>query len=212
MGENLKIAIVNYEVGNICSVKNAFLRMKNNEVLLTDDPETIARADVVVLPGVGAFSDAMKALSEKKLIPTLEHVAFEQKKPFLAICVGMQLLFGSSEEGGNIKGLSWIGGRVIKFKVPGLHVPHFGWNDIKITQPSPIFNQLSSEPNFYFAHSFHADCAKENIIATCNYGIDFPAIVKQDNIMGIQFHPEKSHSNGMLLIQNYLNSIKGKYA
>ena len=125
MSKNLKVAIVNYEVGNTCSVKNAFERFDNCEVVLTDDLAIISSADAIVLPGVGAYRDATRALQEKKLLSTLENVAFSQKKPFLAICLGMQLLFESSEEGGHYQGLGWIPGKVVRFDVPGLHVPHF---------------------------------------------------------------------------------------
>jgi glutamine amidotransferase len=212
MKNSLKIAIVNYEVGNTRSVKNAFERFENCEVVLTDDKDLITNADAIILPGVGAYPDAVKALKSKNLIPTLEKVAFTQKKPFLAICLGMQLLFESSEEGQSEGGLGWIPGKVVRFNVPGLHVPHFGWNDISINIHSPIFKSLSPSPNFYFAHSYHASCLPEYVLASCNYGISFPAIVKKDNVFGMQFHPEKSHSSGMLLLSNFINYAKEQNA
>lgn len=212
MKKSLKIAIVNYEVGNTKSVKNAFERFPNCEVILTDDKELILNADAIILPGVGAYPDAVQALKNKDLIPTLEKVAFEQKKPFLAICLGMQLLFENSEEGSSSGGLGWIPGKVVRFNVPGLHVPHFGWNDITINIDSPIFKDLSPSPNFYFAHSYHATCSSEHVLAYCNYGINFPAIVKKDNVFGMQFHPEKSHSSGMLLLSNFIDYAKEQHA
>lgn len=212
MKKNLKIAIVNYEVGNTKSVKNAFERFKDCEVVLTDDVALITAADAVILPGVGAYPDAVKALKEKNLVPTLKKVAFEQKKPFLAICLGMQLLFESSEEGQSEGGLGWIPGKVIRFNVPNLHIPHFGWNDVQININSPIFKNLSTEPNFYFAHSYHASCASEYVLAYCDYGLKFPAIVKKDNVFGMQFHPEKSHSSGLLLLQNFIDYAKEQHA
>lgn len=212
MEKKFKIAIVNYEVGNTCSVKNAFERFEDCEILLTDDLNKILTADAIILPGVGAFRDATKALINKNLSTTLESVAFSKKKPFLAICLGMQLLFESSEEGGDYKGLGWIPGKVVKFDVPGLHVPHFGWNDLKINISSPLFNSLNDSPNFYFAHSYHASCDKKYILGSCDYGIDVPAIVQNENIIGMQFHPEKSHNNGLTVLKNFVNYAKGDYA
>jgi glutamine amidotransferase len=212
MKPNFKIAIVNYEVGNTCSVTNAFKRFDGCDVVLTDDTNTIKSADAIILPGVGAYRDAVTALNEKKMIPILENVAFTQKKPFLAICLGMQLLFEKSEESPNYAGLGWIPGQVIKFKSPDLYVPHFGWNDVQINKASPIFEALPPTPNFYFAHSFHAECANENVLAYCKYDVSFPAIVQKDNVFGMQFHPEKSHSNGLALLKNFIHFAKGSYA
>lgn len=210
--QKFKVVIVNYEVGNTCSVKNAFEKFDECEILLTDEASKIASADALILPGVGAYRDAVAALENKKLVNLLEKEAFSKKKPFLAICLGMQLLFESSEEGGDFKGLGWIPGRVVRFNVPNLHVPHFGWNDVRVNIPTSLFSGLPENPNFYFAHSYHAKCDEKYIVASCDYGVQVPAVVQNNNIVGMQFHPEKSHTNGLLMLKNFINFAKGDYA
>jgi imidazole glycerol-phosphate synthase subunit HisH len=208
MAKKIKIALINYEVGNTCSVKNAFENLNDCEVILTDDPEQIYNSDAVVLPGVGAFADAVKALDQKNLRPVIYKAAFELKKPFLGVCVGMQLLFEKSEEAhSDVKGLGWIPGEVVKFVEP-----HFGWNNISNSQDSKIFLDVPTEPNFYFAHSFHAVCEDKYVLAYCDYGQKFPAIVKNNNILGMQFHPEKSHHAGIKLLQNFISMVRDSHA
>ena len=201
MSENF-VAIVDYEVGNVRSVENA-LRAVDCEVRLTRKIEDLRAAACIVLPGVGAFGDAMKTLRATGLIPVLEKEAFERKKPFISFCVGMQILFERSEEDQE-SGLGWLPGDVVKFQVPRpLTVPHFGWNNITVINNPWLFEDMGHDKNFYFAHSYHAVPRAEHIVATCDYGYTFAAAVRKDNIVGMQFHPEKSHKSGLALLRNF---------
>lgn len=201
------IAIVDYNMGNLASVKNAF-KLLGEETVVVSEPARFKEYDKLVLPGVGAFGDAMEHLHERDMIESLREYA-ESGKFMLGICLGMQLLFESSNEYGNHKGLGLIKGHVqefdtTKFSHP-LKVPHMGWNRI-FTQDHPLFKNLDEAHYLYFVHSFHVVCAnQEDSIAESEYGYRFTSAVAHDNIIGIQPHPEKSHKNGLNILKNFIN-------
>ena len=196
-------------MGNLQSVLNASNYIGGCDSIITKDPKIIEEADGLILPGVGAFEDAMKELKSRKLIDVLNKEVLIQKKPILGICLGMQLLFQRSEENGRHEGLSWLEGTVNRFEIPiEYQIPHVGWNDLVYSKESPLFHKINTDKNFYFVHSYHAVTYEENIIAFSNYGKDFTAAVQKDNIYGTQFHPEKSHVNGLRFLENYFNIIR----
>jgi imidazole glycerol-phosphate synthase subunit HisH len=200
------IGIVDYGMGNVQSMLNA-VEYIGRDALVTEDPGKLDSCSHIILPGVGAFGDAMGNLKKRDLVAVLQKLVMEKKKPFLGVCLGMQLLGKSSEEHGSHKGLGWIDAEIKAFKkVPGIKVPHVGWNDIKIRTSHPVFADLKQEHlTFYFVHSFHMVCQnKEDIAATCDYSGDFTAAIIKDNIVGTQFHPEKSQDNGLQLLGNFL--------
>jgi len=198
------IVIVDYGMGNLGSIQN-MLKKAGFPSLITSDKSIIENADKLILPGVGAFDNAINNLNSLDLIDLLNKKALEEKIPVLGICLGMQLLSKSSEEG-ILSGLGWIDAVTIKFKFDdsNLKIPHMGWNNIKIMQNSTLFDSLDEEQRFYFVHSYHVKCSNpENVLISCQYGIDFTAGVINGNIMGVQFHPEKSHKYGLNLLKNF---------
>lgn len=201
------IAIVDYNMGNLASVKNAFAKL-GKETVVESDPAKFKEYDKLILPGVGAFGDAMEHLKERDMVNAIKEFAASGKY-VLGICLGMQLLFESSEEFGHHEGLGLIQGKVVafdesKFSEP-LKVPHMGWNRMFTTQ-HPLFKNLDEEHYLYFVHTYHAECTnKEDIIGTTNYGYDFASAVAHKNVMGIQPHPEKSHKNGLAILENFIN-------
>jgi glutamine amidotransferase len=203
------IAIIDYGVGNTHSVKEA-LSTLDCQVTISNDPEKLAKADALILPGVGAFEAAMHNLEERNLIAPLQQLVLEEKKPILGICLGMQLLADLSEENGTHRGLGWIPGKVIRIKGDeALRVPHVGWNDIQIFNRAPLFERLQGSSNFYFDHSYHFSCRNEkDIAAKVNYGEGLVAAVQRDNIHGVQFHPEKSQITGLRLLKGFINSLE----
>ncbi len=203
------INIIDYEMGNLRSVAKAFESL-GYPVRISANPSDISSADKVVLPGVGAFRDCINNLHNGGFVePLLEHV--EAKKPLLGICVGMQMLFDKSEENGCFAGLGIIPGNVIRFPAgmtennERLKVPHMGWNNLLIKQPSPLFADVKEASYLYFVHSYY--CAPTNtndVSATCRYGdVEFCASVWRDNIMATQFHPEKSQEVGLHIFKNF---------
>lgn len=202
------IAVIDYHMGNLRSVEKAFQKL-GARVVVTNDHELIAKADKIILPGVGAFSDGMKNLANLGLIELLNRVVIVEKKPILGICLGMQLFASSSREHGYNKGLGWLDAEVEKFDFSGINdvkikIPHVGWNDIKLINFSSIYDGIINGLDFYFVHSFHM-VAKQNIVtATSNYGYDFVASVKQENIHACQFHPEKSQQVGLRFLSNFM--------
>jgi len=200
------IAIIDYNMGNLASVKNAFAKL-GKETIVENDPTKFMEYDKLVLPGVGAFGDAVEHLRERNMIESIKEFA-ASGKPMLGICLGMQLLFESSEEFGNHKGLGLIKGKVIpfdtsKFEEP-LKVPHMGWNRM-FTKNHPLFNGLDDEHYLYFVHTYHVNCADDSdIIGETYYGYKFTSAVAHGNIMGIQPHPEKSHTNGLKILKNFI--------
>lgn len=197
------ISIVNYGMGNLGSVFNMFKRI-GYETQIVDQPEDLLAAKKILLPGVGAFDNAMKRINEGGFGDVLNQMALVEKVPVLGICLGMQLLTRGSEEG-TLPGLGWIAADTIRFpNQNGLKVPHMGWNLVYPTTPSPLTMNLPYESRFYFVHSYrvHVDNEKNSILK-CHYGIDFDAAVQHENIFGVQFHPEKSHKFGMRLLENF---------
>jgi glutamine amidotransferase len=200
------ITVVDYGLGNVRAFLNAY-RSLNVEASVARSPAELRQASRVILPGVGAFDHAMKLLSRSGMLEMLEELVIGKGVPVLGICVGMQILAGSSEEGG-LPGLSWIKGRVRQLdesKIPyRARLPHMGWNEAHPVHRSPLFDGLEVTPRFYFLHSYHFQCEEEeNILARTVYGDPFHSAVCRDNIFGVQFHPEKSHRWGARLLQNF---------
>lgn len=201
------IAIVDYNMGNLASVKNAFAKL-GKDTVVESDPSKFKNYDKLILPGVGAFGDAMEHLRERNMIDAIKEFA-ASGKPMLGICLGMQLLFESSEEFGAHEGLGLIKGKVTRFDESKfeekLKVPHMGWNRM-FTKEHPLFQGLDDMHYLYFVHTYHVNCDDENdIIGRTNYGYEFTSAVAHDNIMGIQPHPEKSHTNGLKILENFIN-------
>lgn len=197
------IVIVDYGMGNIHSVQKA-LEALGAKTIVSNKPADIASVDKVVLPGVGAFDDAMLELEKQGLVaPLMEYIS--ANRPFLGICLGMQILFESSEEASLKKGLGVFKGTVKKFiSEPGLKVPHMGWNQLK-AQASPLLKGVSSGEYVYFCHSYYpAPAEKDVVIATTDYGKEFASIVGRGNIFGVQFHPEKSQETGLKILKNFI--------
>ncbi|MEG6586372.1 imidazole glycerol phosphate synthase subunit HisH [Dendrosporobacter sp. 1207_IL3150] len=197
------IAIIDYGMGNLYSVEKAFVKL-GAEVVVTSDSETIAKADKVVLPGVGAFGDCMKNLSDSGLIPVIKTV-IEKGTPFLGICLGLQLLFEGSEENPGVQGLGIFPGQVKRIVAPNLKIPHMGWNSLEMRSTSPLFSELHPKSYVYFVHSYHAVPLEDNIVtAVTDYGGPVTAAVGKGNIQAVQFHPEKSSTVGMEILQNFI--------
>ncbi len=200
------VVILDYGIGNINSILNMFRKISVPAVI-SSDPFVIEGASKIILPGVGHFDYCMQQLKQAAFFDTLQEQALQRKVPVLGVCVGCQMLMESSEEGRE-PGLAWISGRVIRFRTADLNktlkVPHMGWTDVQPKNGCMLYNDIS-EPRFYFVHSYHIQCAENNLVtATAHYGYDFTASVQQKNIMGVQFHPEKSHKFGMKLYENFV--------
>lgn len=200
------IGIVNYGSGNIQAIKNIYNSLNIQTKIITN-PSELKEADKLILPGVGAFDETMKQLIDSGLKEELDNLVLNHRVPILGICVGMQIMADSSEEG-ILNGLGWIKGEVKKFDISLFnqkpYLPHMGWNTIKPKKENPIFFNIDEELGFYFVHSYFFDCVnKQNILATSDYGIEFSSSVVNENIYGMQFHPEKSHSNGVKLLHNF---------
>lgn len=196
------IAIIDYGAGNIFSVKNA-LDYFGAESVLTSDKAVLETADAVILPGVGAFPWAMKKLTESGLIGTIKEQA--KKKPFLGICLGMQLLFEKSYEFEECEGLGLIPGHVDMIPDDNLVIPHMGWNRLEYNRDCPLFIGLGDDEYVYFVHSYKAFCADEKLSAYCTYGSSVPAVVSDGKyVYGCQFHPEKSGAVGLKILENFV--------
>lgn len=197
------IAIIDYGMGNLASVRNALNKL-GYEAVITSQAEEILTADKVILPGVGAFADSIQNLRQQGLDRVIQQVA-GRETPLLGICLGLQLLFSESEENGFYRGLDLIPGRVVKFELPRSYkVPHMGWNEIIPAESSRLFQGIPSGSYFYFVHSFYV--VPENNTAEaarCNYGIDFTCAVEAGNIFATQFHPEKSGDIGLQVLKNF---------
>ena len=200
------IAIIDYKMGNIKSVENSF-KKAGARIEVTSDPEKIKNASAVILPGVGAYRDAFKNLEEMDLIkPIYESI---ENKPFLGICMGMQLLFEYSLEGGKNKGLGVFKGFVGRIP-PGVKIPHIGWNQIEIKKKSKLLKDIKQGENFYFVHSYHVIPEDKSIISSItDHGTSIVASIEQDNVFGFQFHPEKSSTYGQQLIRNFIDLSEG---
>jgi glutamine amidotransferase len=213
MSSSETIAIIDYGSGNLRSAAKAFERAiresgSDQRVVVTSDPDQVRRAGRIVLPGVGAFGDCLAGLAAiDGIIETLREAVLDHGKPFLGICVGMQLLASTAHEYGDHTGLDWIAGHVEKLKPEdaSLKIPHMGWNTLHIVNPHPIFHGLDNGAHVYFVHSNHLKTKNpDDRIAIANYGGVITAMVGLDNIIGTQFHPEKSQAAGIRLLQNFL--------
>ena len=197
------IAIIDYGAGNLQSVKKA-LDFIGAENVITNDPKTILSADKILLPGVGSFGDAMDSMAKSGLVEIVKECALSGK-PFLGICLGLQLLFEESEESPEVKGLGIFKGKIKRFPNDmGLKIPHIGWNSLEIKQKDGIFKDIPENAYVYFVHSYYLHAEDENDIATVtNYGIDFHSAVGKNNVFATQFHPEKSGDVGLQILRNF---------
>ena len=197
------IAIIDYDMGNLRSVQKGFERV-GHQALVTSNPADVLAADKVVLPGVGAFADAIAALRERRLAePVSESIA--TGKPFLGICLGLQLLFETSYENGEHRGLGILPGNIVRFDLPqDYKVPHMGWNQLSFSRPSPLFNGVGEGEHFYFVHSYYVEPADRQLVAAeADYGGRFCASVWKENLYACQFHPEKSQHAGLQVLRNF---------
>lgn len=205
----MTVAIIDYGSGNLRSAAKAFERMSEDRVIVTSDPKAVKNADRIVLPGVGAYADCRKGLAAVEgMEEALQQSVIENERPFLGICVGMQLLATIGEEFGGTDGLNWIPGRVkaIQPNDPRLKIPHMGWNILEGLADHQVLAGLDQGAFAYFVHSFHyMPDEDQHLLATTPYGENITAAIGRDNIFGTQFHPEKSQETGLRLIRNFLN-------
>ena len=202
MPEPLNVAVVDYDAGNTLSVTRA-LEKAGASVELTPDPEKLLRADAVVLPGVGAFGDCMKKLGDRGMDAACREV-YRSGKPFLGVCVALQVFFDSSEESPGVEGLGLLPGGVTRFKAEGLKVPHMGWNELSVARSHPVLDGLDGE-DFYFVHSYYPVPEEpSDLLGTSEYGTAFCAAAGRENMAAVQFHPEKSSGAGLRLYENFL--------
>lgn len=202
------IAIIDYDAGNIKSVEKALLRL-GEEVVLTRDAETILSADGVILPGVGAFGDAMEKLHAYNLV-TVIHQCVEKQIPFLGICLGLQLMFESSEEAPGVEGLHILDGKILRIpSAEGIKIPHIGWNNLSFPNKGRLFEGIEENAFVYFVHSYYLKAGEEEIVkAATEYGTYIHASVEKENVFACQFHPEKSSEVGLKILQNFINITK----
>ncbi len=199
------ISIINYNMGNLRSVSNACQKIGADAKIIST-PEELLKSDRVILPGVGAFGDAMEHLRKEGLDEAIKEFV-KSGKPLLGVCLGMQLLFDHSFEFGKHQGLSLIEGEVVRFdkeRFQTAHkIPHMGWNEMRVKE-SRLFEGMNHSFYLYFVHSYHVVCDEKFTVATCNYGYEFVSGVEKENIFGLQPHPEKSHQNGLKILQNFI--------
>ncbi len=201
------IGIIDYGMGNLLSIRNS-LEMIGANAEFCNKPDDLMDKDKIILPGVGAFGQAMKNLEKSGLKNALNSRVLEKKIPILGICLGMQLMSDKSEEGGTSKGLGWIKGEVVSIHSDkkSLKIPHVGWNSINTIKRNKLFFGINDKSDFYFLHSYHlVPFYKEQVISTCDYGSKFASSVNFNNIFGVQFHPEKSQDLGLKLLNNFVN-------
>jgi len=207
----MTVAIVDYGSGNLRSAAKALQRAAGDtgeEILVTSDPDAVRKADRIVLPGVGAFGDCRRGLNALPgMVEALEQAVIGSARPFLGICVGMQLMADQGVEHGTHPGLGWIGGEVVILEPndPALKIPHMGWNNLIGRRDHPVLANLGQDPHVYFVHSYHFRLEKkEDLLAETDYGGAFAAVIGRDNLIGTQFHPEKSQHAGQRLLANFL--------
>lgn len=201
------IVVVDSGLSNIASVVNMG-RKAQGSFVVSADPAVIAEATKLILPGVGAFGSAMQQLTVRGLVPALNHAALVRRVPVLGLCLGMQLFTRRSEEG-DCAGLGWIAADTVRFQAgadqPGLKIPHMGWNHVDLARPDPLLQALPPNPRFYFVHSYYVRCDDPaTVLLWTTHGVRFAAGIRQDNIWGMQFHPEKSHMFGLALIRQFV--------
>ena len=205
----MTVAIIDYGSGNLRSAAKAFERIADEPVLVTADADAVARADRIVLPGVGAFGDCRRGLDAVDgMVDALQAAVIGGGKPFLGICVGMQLMATAGLEHGRHEGFGWIPGNVVALEPadPALKVPHMGWNELAAARPHPVLGGLPAGAHMYFVHGYHIACDDPgHILATTDYGEPLAAAVGRDNMIGTQFHPEKSQQAGLALISSFLD-------
>lgn len=200
----ISVCILDYGSGNVRSVFN-ILRSLIVNVRISNSEETIKKSTHLILPGVGAFKASMDKIIKKIPLKIVRNEVFDKKKPFLGICVGMQVLANYGFEFGKYKGLGWISGKVVKINSSTLPLPHVGWNDVTIVKRSQLTSRFTKNQDFYFVHSYiFKPNSETNILATTEYGENFCSIIGKDNIYGVQFHPEKSQKAGKVLLENFL--------
>ena len=201
----MSIAIVDYGMGNVRSVQKAIEHVApNDQVFLTDNAKLISEADRVVFPGQGAMGACMQALNEHGLVDVIKQATHE--KPFLGICLGLQLLFDHSQENGGTDGLSIIPGDVVKFDKSDLKIPHMGWNTVKQELEHPLWHNIDDNARFYSVHSYYVkEADRAVVVGSTDYGIDFTCAIAKDNMFAVQFHPEKSQHDGLQLLTNFVN-------
>ena len=200
------ITIINYGSGNIAAIVNIYKRLNIDYVVATK-PDELYRSSKLILPGVGAFDKTMELLNSSGLTKELNHLVLTKKIPILGVCVGMHVMANKSEEG-KLKGLGWFDASVRKLDKSALnqkpYLPHMGWNSVKPHLNHDLFNDVDFKKGYYFLHSYYFSCFNlKNVLTSTFYGIDFPSTVITDNVIGVQFHPEKSHSNGIKLFANF---------
>lgn len=202
----MEVGVIDYGLGNVRSVTSAVER-QGYRAVLTRNPQDLARVDRLVLPGVGAYGDAMARLHNYGLVPVLHEQVLEKRKHILGICLGMQLLCEESDEFGHCEGLGWLPAKVRRLEVSeGLRLPHVGWDDLEQVEDSPLFDGIADDALFYYVHSFYADSREADVVkGICDYGMSFAACLSMQNIHGVQFHPEKSQLHGLNLLKNFLN-------
>jgi glutamine amidotransferase len=204
------IVIVDYGLGNLNSIAN-MLKKVGAHAVISSDAGVIRSAEKLILPGVGAFDAGMVSLHERGLIPVLNEVVLEKRTPVLGLCLGLQLMALGSQEG-HQPGLGWLEAEVVRFNFPEeqheLKIPHMSWNTLEMQRAHPLFTEMLDEPRFYFVHSYHLKCRTvEDGLAKTEYGYRFDSVIARGNIMGVQFHPEKSHKFGMKLLKNYAEVV-----
>ena len=199
------VAIIDYDAGNIKSVEKA-VHYLGKKAVVTSDPNEILSADRVILPGVGAFGDAMKRLHDLGLVDVIRR-AVQQETPFLGICLGLQLLFEKSEESPGVAGLGLLRGEILRLPdIPGLKVPHIGWNSLKYPNPGRLFRGIPEDSYVYFVHSYYLKAQDEGIVtATTEYGTLVHASIESGNLFACQFHPEQSSETGLTILENFLS-------
>lgn len=203
------ITIIDYGVGNLLSIRNMLKKAGYRDATISNKEEDIAQAEKLILPGVGHFDYGMHQLRESAFFDTLNKRVQTDKVPILGICLGAQLLTQGSEEG-ELPGLGWIQARTIRFDSSrmdtSLKIPHMGWGDVKVQKPSKLFENMPEDPRFYFVHSYHLVCDDpSDELVSCTHGYSFVAGVERGNVLGVQFHPEKSHKFGLQLLSNFVN-------
>jgi len=204
----MKIAIVDYGMGNIHSIQGALHFLGINDIQLTSDEAELKKADKLILPGVGSFGKAMSEIKLRSLDQILSYIVLEDKKPILGVCLGMQIMSSYSNEDGENKGLGFINTRVEKFQSTKLPIPHVGFNQVQLPEnSSKLFKNFADNPDFYFTHSYRMIGEDTVVKSTCNYDGLFISSFEKDNIAGVQFHPELSQRNGLLLLNNFINEF-----
>jgi glutamine amidotransferase len=201
------VTIIDYGVGNLGSILNMFKKI-GVEAKLTQSINDVIDAKKLLLPGVGSFDYGMKMLNDTGYVEAINQKVLTEKISILGICLGMQLMTKRSDEG-SLNGLGWFDAETVKFDLDTtiFKVPHMGWNEVKVEKPNKLFEDMYDEPRFYFVHSYHIKCNKnEDVLLTTKYGYDFVCGIRKDNIYGAQFHPEKSHKYGMKLLKNFADN------